>query len=183
MLPISLGRGRPEPSSPLETRAASAAPRQTLSSATPRKRLRRRRVSGVLYAASSPVAADPARVYFITGQPYDLSLVAFDRATFVPAGSVTMSADLYPQGIEGSPRDLVRWGMDGLAFVPPPASEVRASRVRSISSPATSLRPEPRGPEALAEAAPPLHRLLFRVTPPSAASFRGSARWLVHRRA
>lgn len=69
-----------------------------------------------MFAANGPVAADPTRVYFLSGDSFAVDrLVAFDRSTFVPIGEAALSS-FFPSGVEGTPTDLVRWGDDGLAF-------------------------------------------------------------------
>jgi hypothetical protein len=60
------------------------------------------------------VAVDAAlgRIFFLSGSGSGsaVSLSAFDINTFLPLGSVTLP------GVTGTPRGLVRWGMNGLAF-------------------------------------------------------------------
>lgn len=50
------------------------------------------------------------RIFYVGGNGNSLTLSAFDIDTFVPLGSVTLT------GITGTPRRLVRWGSNGLAF-------------------------------------------------------------------
>jgi hypothetical protein len=51
-------------------------------------------------------------MYFVAGGSFDpLSLKVFDLATFVPITSMPLT------GLSGTPRDLIRWGDDGLALL------------------------------------------------------------------
>ena len=50
------------------------------------------------------------RVFFLTGSGGTLTLQAFDTQTFLEVGSLAVP------GVSGSPRSLIRWGTNGLAF-------------------------------------------------------------------
>jgi len=50
------------------------------------------------------------RIFFVTGNGSSATVKAFDLTTFQPAGSMTVP------GVTNAPRNLVRWGTNGLAF-------------------------------------------------------------------
>ena len=67
---------------------------------------------GLMFDATHVVDSANGRIFFLVGDGgfADLQLRAFDINTFLPLGFVN-----FP-GVKGSPRSLVRWGSNGLAF-------------------------------------------------------------------
>src|SRR6185437_5380792 len=61
---------------------------------------------------SSGLAVDAAnhRVFYVGSDGVNITVQAFDSNTFLPVGSVTFAGD------SNTPRSLVRWGVNGLAF-------------------------------------------------------------------
>ena len=81
------------------------------------------------------------KIYFARQEYNGLEIRCFDTETFVPIGTLLF------QGVAGTPKDIVRWGTNGLAVSTPNASTyfIKSDLVGpgSTGSPAPSPTPEP----------------------------------------
>jgi hypothetical protein len=82
------------------------------------------------YPANGAVASESStnRVYYVINDSGNRVLVAFDRATFTEVARVTLGASA------GSPRQMIRWGSQGLAYLEYPDVYSTSARLVLINS-------------------------------------------------
>ena len=95
------------------------------------------RVLGRFQGGGSTFTIDPAtnRIFFLSGS----QLAAYDLATFVPIGSITVPS------AGANPTSLTRWGTNGLAFRTASTSPSSPSRIYLVQSDLVSAGPMPTG--------------------------------------